>query len=434
MVVPFWFEGETMAQKNIYFTNIAILGGGAAGLMAAVSAARCSGKNVKITVIEKNARVGKKLLTTGNGRCNLSNLQLSGEPYSGSLKDGAARLLQAFDCEYIRDYFKTLGLYTRADGEGRIYPVSNSASSVLDVLRLTLRGYGVRELCGTEIDKITQEKNRFYLHSKDNIISCRALILTTGGKAALKDGDSAGYELLKQLNHTCAPLFPSLCPVPVKSSALRSLKGQRCACTVTLENGGQAIAQERGELQFTENALSGICVFQLSRQCAQIKKQGQTPVLCVDLLPEIGCRELYDELSRRIKEDKIMLEELLTGILSKRIALSALKESSLAPLNRRAGKITEKELKRLCQILKCWEFEASSPGSFKQAQVTAGGIPAGEVEIDTMASKKKDGLFFAGELLDLDGKCGGYNLHWAWVSGIRAGKSAAAYLRRVDKR
>lgn len=423
-----------MAQKDVIYTDIAILGGGAAGLMAAVEAARCSSKNVKITVIEKNARVGKKLLTTGNGRCNLSNLLISRRQYFGSLKDGAARLFQTYSCEYIRNYFKALGLFTKADGEGRIYPVSNCASSVLDVLRLTLRGYGVRELCGTQIDKITQEKNRFYLHSKDNIISCRALILTTGGKAALRDGDSAGYELLKQLNHTCTPLFPSLRPVPVKSSALRSLKGQRCACTVTLENGGQAIAQQRGELQFTENALSGICVFQLSRQCAQIKKQGQTPVLCVDLLPEIGYRELYDELSRRIKEDKIMLEELLSGILSKRIALAALKECGLTPLSRRAGEIKEKELQRLCIILKGWEFKASPPASFKQAQATAGGIPAGEVEIDTMASRKKDGLYFAGELLDLDGKCGGYNLHWAWVSGILAGKSAAAYLRRVDKR
>lgn len=424
-----------MAQKNVYYTDIAILGGGAAGLMAAVSAAQESNGQAKITVVEKNERVGKKLLATGNGRCNLSNLQLSGGQYFGSFADSAARLFETYGCEFIKEYFHTLGLYIKADGEGRIYPMSNSASSVLDVLRLNLRGYGVEELCGTAIDKIIQEKNgRFYLHSTDNIICCRALIMTTGGKAALKDGDNAGYELLKPLNHTCTQLFPSLCPVPVKSSALRSLKGQRCACTVTLRCGGQAVAKERGELQFTENALSGICVFQLSRQCAQIKTQGQTPVLCVDLLPEIGYRGLYDELSCRIKENKIMLEELLTGILSKRIALSALKESGLAPLNRRVGEIKEKKLQRLCKILKGWEFEAASPASFKQAQVTAGGIPAAEVEIDTMASKKRDGLYFAGELLDLDGKCGGYNLHWAWASGILAGKSAAAYLRRVDKR
>ena len=423
-----------MAQKNVYHTDIAILGGGAAGLIAAVSAARCSGGKIKIAVVEKNARVGKQLLTTGSGRCNLSNLLISRGQYSGSLADGAARLFQTFDCGYIRDYFKTLGLYTRADGEGRIYPVSSSASSVLDVLRLALREYGVQELCSTDIDKITQEKNLFYLHSADSTISCRALIMTTGGKAAAKDGGRAGYGLLKQLNHTCTKLFPTLCPVPVKSGALRSLKGQRCMCSVTLKNGGHSLAREQGELQFTENALSGICVFQLSRQCAQLLDQGEAPILCADLLPDISYQELFGELSRRIKEGKLQAEELLTGILNKRIALSALKESGAAPLNRCAAEIKERELKGLCQILKGWEFEAASPGSFQQAQATAGGVPRGEVDIDTMASRKKDGLFFAGELLDLDGICGGYNLHWAWTSGIIAGKHAFGYLQKDDNK
>lgn len=423
-----------MAQKDVYHTEIAILGGGAAGLMAAVSAARAAGGKAEITVIEKNARVGKKLLTTGNGRCNLSNNELTGEAYSGSLAKSAARLFETRGSAYIREYFRTLGLYTRADCEGRIYPMSSSASSVLDVLRLKLCEYGVRELCGTEVEKVTQEKDGlYYLHGAESAITCRALVMTTGGRAAVKGGN-AGYGLLKPLGHTCTKLFPSLCPVPVKSGALRSLKGQRCACTVTLKNGGQALARERGELQFTENALSGICVFQLSRQCAQLINQGESPVLCADLLPDVEYRELYEELIRRVKEDNTQIEELLTGILSKRIALSALKEGGLSPLGRRVGEIKEKQLKRLCQILKGWEFEAAPPGSFQQAQVTAGGIPAKELDMEKMASRKKDGLYFAGELLDLDGKCGGYNLHWAWVSGIIAGKSAAEFLRGGNKR
>lgn len=185
--------------------------------------------------------------------------------------------------------------------------------------------------------------------------------MTTGGKAAAKDGGRAGYGLLKQLNHTCTKLFPTLCPVPVKSGALRSLKGQRCMCSVTLKNGGHALAREQGELQFTENALSGICVFQLSRQCAQLLDQGEAPILCADLLPDISYQELFGELSHRIKEGKLQAEELLTGILNKRIALSALKESGAAPLNRCAAEIKKRELKRLCQILKGWEFEAASP-------------------------------------------------------------------------
>lgn len=423
-----------MAQRDVIYTDIAVLGGGAAGLMTAVSAARNSGGKIKITVVEKNERVGKKLLTTGNGRCNLGNTALTGEAYSGSLAEGAARLFKTRGCEYIREYFRTLGLYTKADGEGRIYPMSNSASSVLDVLRLKLCEYGVRELCGTETEKVTQDKDGlYYLYNADSVISCRSLVMTTGGRAAVKGG-KAGYGLLKPLGHTCTKLFPSLCPVPVKSGALRSLKGQRCACTVTLKNGGQALARERGELQFTENALSGICVFQLSRQCAQLIHQRELPVLCADLLPDVEYRRLYEELTRRVKEDKTQIEELLTGILSKRIALSALKESGLAPLGRRVGEIKEKELKRLCQVLKGWEFEVSFPGSFQQAQITAGGIPAKEIDMETMASRKKDGLYFAGELLDLDGKCGGYNLHWAWVSGIVAGKSAAEFLRGGIKR
>ena len=152
------------------------------------------------------------------------------------------------------------------------------------------------------------------------------------------------------------------------------------------------------------------------------------------MLPDISYQELFGELSRRIKEGKLQAEELLTGILNKRIALSALKESGAAPLNRCAAEIKERELKGLCQILKGWEFEAASPGSFQQAQATAGGVPRGEVDIDTMASRKKDGLFFAGELLDLDGICGGYNLHWAWTSGIIAGKHAFGYLQKDDNK
>lgn len=409
--------------------DIAVLGGGAAGLMAAACAARASGGKAAVAVIEKEPRVGKKLLVTGNGRCNLSNEQITRGDYSGSFSDGAAELFKAYGCTYIRELFQTLGLYTKTDASGRVYPMSNTASSVLDVLRLQLQKYGVKEVCNTEITKITREKGRFVLHAAGNAFSAGTLIVTTGGKAGVKNG-SAGYPLLKPLGHTCTPLFPSLVPIPVKESVLRSLKGQRCACTAALRCGGKTVAKEEGELQFTEAALSGICLFQLSRYTGEfftLHTVNGTPAprisLVIDLLPGIPYQALYRELSSRCS-NAAPLEQLFTGILSKRLSLALIKDCALSPAIPLNG-LTAPQLKTLCSRVKGWEFTPCAPGTFQNAQVTAGGVPAGEVEMNTMASKIHNNLYFAGEILDLDGKCGGYNLHWAWVSGMLAGKNAA---------
>lgn len=418
-----------MAQKTSGYFDVAVLGGGAAGLMAAVCAARESGGTVTVAVIEKEARVGKKLLATGNGRCNLSNEQITRGDYYGSFADSAAGLLKKYDCSYVKDLFQTLGLYTRADSSGRVYPISGSASSVLDVLRLQLQKLGVTELCGTEIIKITKDKNHFVLHSGETTYSAGTLIVTTGGKAGVKNGN-AGYPLLKQLGHTCTPLFPSLAPVPVKENVLRSLKGQRCACTAALLCGGKPAAKEEGELQFTETALSGVCLFQLSRFTGEfftLHTINGTPApgisLCIDLLPAIPYHALYEALSDR-RSDGFPLEQLFTGILSKRLSLALIKDCGLSPALP-AAELSPAQVKMLCSRIKGWEFTPRAPGAFQNAQVTAGGVPAGEVDVKTMASKKQQNLYFAGEVLDLDGKCGGYNLHWAWVSGMLAGKNAA---------
>lgn len=419
-----------MAQKITEYFDIVVLGGGAAGLTAAITAARESCGALSVAVLEKEARVGKKLLVTGNGRCNLSNEQIARGDYSGSLADGAAALFELYDCAYIKALFQTFGLYTKTDGSGRIYPMSNAASSVLDVLRLQLQKYGIKERCGTDVVKVTQEKGRYLLYAGESIFCAGTLIVTTGGKAGVKNG-GAGYPLLKTLGHTCTPLFPSLAPVPVKeNNILRSLKGQRSACTAALLADGNPIAKEEGELQFTETALSGICMFQLSRYTGEFftlhtvnSVPADSIMIQIDLLPALPYGELFDELCRRSK-NAVPLEQLFTGILNKRLSLALLKDCGLSPALSSSA-LLQPQIKALCTRVKKWGFTPLAPGSFQNAQVTAGGVPAYEIDLQTMASKKQKNLYFAGEILDIDGKCGGYNLHWAWVSGMLAGKQAA---------
>ena len=399
------YKGDSM--KHTHQTDIAIIGGGASGLAAALTAAR---HGAAVLLLEKLPRVGKKILATGNGCCNLGNLSKDMAHYGGGVD--IASVLEQFVGEEA--FFRALGLWVRADEEGRLYPQSNQATAVLDALRLTCAKLGVEEVCGFCVKEITPESDGFLLRSTNGqTVHARRVILATGGLAGSQYGSAGeGLKLARDLGHRVTDCRPALTPVPVDPRLVRSLKGLRVHAKVTALRDGKILCTEVGQVQFSEGALSGICVFNLSAYCPD--------VLELDLLPD--CDDVSTLLTEICSSRAgFALEDMLTGLLPKRIGQVLLKLCTDLPQTARVSELDAIALTRLAKILKAWRFPARHPDNWEAAQVTAGGVT--EVAPD-LESTILPGLYFAGEILDVHGDCGGFNLRFAWASGVRAGEAA----------
>lgn len=396
---------------------IAIIGAGAAGMVAAITAA-ASGRH-EILLFERQARVGKKLLATGNGRCNLSNRQAGVAHYHGSWPDFVLPALQEFSVDNTLDFFRTLGLYTVTEDSGRIYPYSDQANSVVDVLRFALVRKNIRLLSGTEITGVKRLSQGFLLKSGSETWTADRLIVTCGGAAGTKlGGGLSGYQLLRSLGHHCTKLYPSLVQLKSDSDLVRGLKGVRANADLRLTLNEALLATARGEVQFTDYGVSGPAVFDLSRAASTA---GPTE-LHLDLLPGRNSDELLSALCIRISRYPTLLaEDLLTGILHNRLGRMLVKACGISQ-NTPLTSLNWKQLTDLVE--KCHDFSLNVTGTMgmDNAQVTAGGIDTREFHPETLESKIVPGLYAAGEVLDIDGDCGGYNLQWAWSSGILAGK------------
>lgn len=418
--------------------DIAVIGGGPAGLMAALAAAEAgkySGK-LSIAVLEKNPRVGKKLLITGNGRCNLTNQKLEMCRYHGDIAE-AERVLELLPPQKVVRFFEEKGLLCREEGQGRVYPQSGQASSVLDVLRLHLSRLGVEERCGFPLVSL-KKTERFFLvqSSTGETAEAARVILACGGKAAPQTGSSGdGYVLAKSLGHSVNEVFPALLQVKTEPERVKALKGIRCPALVRLLADGKALQEESGEVQFADGCLSGICVFQLSRRVGKWmqdkKTTGRHPAglleISLDLLEGRRESEVLSILKRRAAlSPPLPLTEFLTGIVNKRLGQELIKRIGLQ--NAEAGLLRESQLWNLAALLKDFRFPVLGVMPWANAQVTAGGVPLKEIDCTTMASKRSRGLYLAGEVLNVDGDCGGYNLQWAWASGMLAGRACARSL------
>jgi len=401
-------------------TDLAIIGGGAAGLYAAVQASPYA----RVTVLEAGARVGKKLLTTGNGRCNLSNRGISPAHYhSNSPRADQKRVVEAILGTYPREStmqtFENLGFLFREDSEGRIYPRSDQAAAVLDALRLTADARGVQTVCDCTIKSVRRTRDGFVIAMPEGELFARTLLVASGGEASSPHN---AYDLVRSLGHTVTPLFPAICPVRTAPEAVRSLKGQRARAEVRLLADGVCAASTVGEVQFTENGLSGICVFELSRYVGEFRTFGTVngkPCRSVELglnfLPELSEKETF-ALVARLASLELPEELNLSGVLPKRVAAWIAKD---APNH-----------KVLVSRLRDARFKPAGLVPWNQAQVTAGGVSLSEINGDA-SSRKVPGLFFAGEVMDVDGDCGGYNLQWAWSSAQSAVDRALRYLERI---
>ena len=392
-----------------------IIGGGASGLMCAIAAKR-KNPRMSVAIIEKNDRVGKKLLSTGNGRCNLTNANVAPDKYVGNgAKKLVSAVLQKYNVQSLLDYFRALGLLTSKDSEGRYYPLSRQASTVLDVLRFNCEALGIEMICGEAVTKVAAEKG-FSVTTKQNVYTAKKLVIAAGSPAAPKLGGSRSEALF--LGHKAAPFSAALCPVTVRSDILKSLKGLRVQAEVKLESDKGVVKTERGEVQFNEDNLSGICVFDLSLFAKPDMR------ISLDLLPDISEKELYNIL---IKNKELFanhtIDNLLTGILQKRMAQAVLKSAGAKDFSRSCSTLGDGELGSIAKTAKSLCFTVTGNAGFDRAQACRGGVLCGQIDPVTMQSLLVKNLYFCGEALDVCGECGGYNLHFAFAGGIIAGES-----------
>ena len=401
--------------------KVIVIGGGAAGMMAALQAAE-GGHSV--TILERQARTGRKLLATGNGRCNLTNRNMDPSFYHGSHPDFASPALSAFDMEATLACFEEKGLLTVTEENGRVYPLSDQAGSVGDVLRFALSAAGVEIVTGAEVKEIRKQKECFSISTGEAAFQCDRVILCCGGKAGGKlGGGSWGYELLKPLGHHTTPLSPVLVQIHTDTDFVRSLKGVRADAAVSVREGSKILAESAGEVQFIENGISGPAVFEVSRALST-GKEGL--VIHLDLMRNMTEYQITRLLRRRIETmPALTLNDLLTGTVHNRLGRTLIRYAGLS-LDLPLTALGSRDIKKITAALKDFRLAYRGNAGFDSAQVTAGGLDTSQFCPETLESRLVPGLYAAGEVLDIDGDCGGYNLQWAWSSGHLAGKLLTA--------
>ena len=460
--------------------TVAVIGGGAAGMMAAIEAARAG---AIVTLIEKNAQLGKKLATTGNGRCNYTNLDMGdriGGKFRGFHPDFAEAALDVLPPEAVLDWFRAIGVEPRFRG-GYVYPNSDQASAVVDALREELHRLSVKVHYNAEVksvqrvdadaeasavkvpipgktasadgaavsqirqksafrdgdaasvsqDRQKSEAGYFLIQCADAVVKADRVILAAGSKAAPKTGSNGdGYFVARKLGHTIVPYVPALCGIRCAGEAFRALAGIRTEAALELSVDGRCVDREVGELQLVDYGISGIPVFQLSRYAAYALQEGKKAAVYINFLP--GFTEAEDPKDRAVqlfrqRQERLAgrkMESFFTGLLHQKLGQLLLRMANVRP-ELPVAELSEKQLRSLASLSVRFKAECVEMNGFQQAQVVAGGVDTMEVEPHSIASRLVPGLYFAGEVLDIDGICGGYNLQWAWASGFVAGRHAA---------
>lgn len=395
--------------------RILIIGGGASGMMAALTASE--NPENEIMLLERQARMARKLLATGNGRCNLTNRNLTVENYHGQQPKFCACALKEFGVEDTLAYFRSLGLLTVTETSGRVYPRSDSANSVADVLRLPLeQRKNVTIVTGAEVTNLQRRNGEFVAVAGDAAYHADRVIVCAGGCAGGKlGGTDLGYKLLSAFGHTRTKLRPSLVQLRADTTYIRALKGVRCE--VEVRHAGQ---RRSGEIQFTDYGVSGPVIFELSAFAVPEED------LIVDFLPELANAEILRMLTLRCQTlPALKAEDLLTGMLHNRLGRTVLRSVGYS-LEQPCGDFSQDDLARITKQIKAFPIRILGAMGMDSAQVTAGGIRAEEFDETTLESRLCRGLYAAGEVLDIDGDCGGYNLQWAWSSGRLAGRLRSA--------
>ena len=389
--------------------KVAIIGGGASGIISAIElSTKLGGENVAI--LERFDRIGKKILVTGASQGNLTNKNLSIENYYGEDATFAKNVLDSFDNVSLEKYLKGCGIYLTEKEDGKKYPLSYQASSVLDLFRIRLENLGTNILTGFFARGIKKVKDLFYITSENGEeIVAEKVILACGGMASKHLGtDGNGYDLAKSFSHTTTKLYPSLVQLKTDLNKIRGLKGLKSQVVVRAYDGNKMLKENRGEILFTEYGVSGSAVFQVSGHMAKAKEG----YLEIEFLPELTSSQIKEILTERKNAMPYLKnEDLLTGLINKQIGRAVLKSC------------TGTSIEQIVKELKAFKIKIIGTLGFNYAQVTKGGISTKEIDDKTLESKKVKGLYFAGEIIDIDGDCGGYNLQWAFSSGIAVARA-----------
>ncbi len=394
-------------------------------MVAAIAAGR---RGARVTILDKNPRIGRKLLVTGNGRCNFTNVNTGVNNYHGQNPEFVHAVLNRFDVNSAISFFERLGVVHKIEAEGKVFPFSNQASSVLDVLRYELEELRVEILCGVELKHIKKDSGKFILDlGRGKEFKAVRVILATGGRAAPQLGASgSGYKLAQKMGHRIIEPFPALVPLKLASSFLKQIQGVKFVGDTGIIAGGRIVEEASGEILFANYGISGPPVLSLSRKAGEYLQRKENVQLKVTLVNAISPAELEQRLTGRFQQcpGKDLVFSFV-GFINKRLAPVVLKEAGIEDIRKPAGQVNTVERKKILQRLLDWRFTVTGTTSWPNAQVTAGGVDVKDIDNRIMEAKIMPGLYFAGEVVDIDGDCGGYNLQWAWSSGFVAGESAA---------
>ena len=402
--------------------TVAVIGGGASGMMAAVTAAS---EGARVILLEHKDRIGKKILSTGNGRCNFTNIHQEPICYHSEDPMFPWEVVERFNAQAVISFFLQLGVYSK-NRNGYIYPNSDQASAVLDAFRMELDRLKVEIRTGVECREIRPGKKGFTVLTDQGPVRADRVILCAGSKAAPTTGsDGSGYDLAKMLGHRILPVLPALTALKCEEKFFKSIAGVRANGSVSIWSGGECIAKDTGEIQLTDYGISGIPVFQVSRYASKLLYEKKEMDAVLDFMPDFTKEQTNAFLRARAKTrpDK-SAEMFLIGLFHKKLCDLWIRLSEI-PRQRKAGELTEDEIARLTSLIKEFRVRVRETNPYDKAQVCCGGVDTREVNPETLESVYVPGVYFAGEILDVDGMCGGYNLTFAWASGYVAGKAAS---------
>lgn len=409
--------------------KIVIIGGGAAGMTAAVAAAKNSRKmnqDVGIWILEHKELVGKKILSTGNGRCNLTNEVLNPDCYYSEHPEIIGQILGKFGRDEALKFFRGLGIFVKSKN-GYYYPRSEQAAAVRELFQIRLENLGVKICTGVHVNAVKREKSAFIIHAADLTLKADKVILTCGGMAAQVLGsDGSGYTLARSLGHSLVPVVPALVQLRVLDNPLKQAAGVRTDGTVSIYENNKFIGADTGELQITDYGISGIPVFQVSRHAAKALYYKRPVRAEIDFLPELPLEAMTGLMRyRRKKGDKSCILEAMLGTFNKKLIPCLLQNAGISP-RLKICELNEPQLQSIVRTCRHFPLTISDTNGFDHAQVCAGGVKLTEINSSTMESLRCNHLYLAGEILDADGICGGYNLHWAWATGYLAGLNAVS--------
>ncbi len=402
-------------------TEIAVIGGGASGLMAAITAKK-SGKEV--IILERKDRILKKVLITGNGRCNITNVNANISNYFGKNISSVENILNRFTPQDTMDFFNELGIVCNEENRGKVYPLSGQASSVVDALRFEAEKLGIKIETEFYVRKIEKDGFKFRIYSEDKKkIEAGRVIIAAGGQSYPELGSNgSGFELAKELGHSVTKLSPSIVQLKTEKYQVKGLQGIKTDVAVTAYGDNKKICTYDGELLFTDYGISGNVVFNISFVMPLYKNVEFE----IDFMKKFDYNELYEMLKERKRIlSHLTMENYFNGMINKKLGQFLSKVSGIEKLSKPVKDLNDSDIRKLCTVLKKHRMKILETTGFKNAQVTAGGVSLDEVNTETLESKIVKGLYFSGEVLDVYGECGGFNLQWAWASGHIAGENTA---------